>query len=49
MQQTPSSRDSRAAATTSLCLHADMHLKRAAPDRTRQPDIPPATTNPTIP
>ena len=34
-------------ATTSIYLHADMNLKRAALDRTRQPDTPPATTSPT--
>ena len=27
-------------ATTSIYLHADMNLKRAALDRTRQPDTP---------
>ena len=27
-------------ATTSIYLHADMNLKRAALDRTRQPDAP---------
>lgn len=36
-------------ATTSICLHADLKLKRAALDRTRQPDTPAGDFHPDDP